>query len=97
MSLSELLNIINHMRNFFERKMVEKMIDNKAEEKQEKLTEKKEKIVEYLSKISSKLKKTKDRDKKVEILVELNDYLKEYGDSIEKVCPEKLVSILNSL
>ncbi len=73
------------------------MIDNKAEEKVEKTSKDNEKIVEHLSLISSKLKKIKDRDKKINILVELNDYLKEKGDVIEKVCPEKLVSILNSL
>ena len=73
------------------------MIDNKAEEKVERISENKEKIVQHLSLISSKLKRIKDRDKKIHILVELNDYLKENGELIEKVCPEKLVSILNSL
>ena len=73
------------------------MIDNKAEEKLEKTGDKKEKIVEHLSLISSKLKKIKDPNKKVHMLVELNDYLKENGEVIEKVCPEKLISILNSL
>ena len=73
------------------------MIDNKTEEKPEETIEEKEKLVEDLSNISSKLKETKDRDEKIEILVELNDYLKEHGNSIEKICPEKLVSILNSL
>ncbi len=73
------------------------MIDNKAEEKVKKKSEDKEKIVEHLSLISSKLKKIKGPDKKVKILVELNDYLKENGEVIEKVCPEKLISILNSL
>jgi len=74
-----------------------KMIDNKAEEKLEKISDKKEKIVEHLSLISSKLKRIKDPNKKVHTLVELNDYLKENGEAIEKVCPEKLISILNSL
>ena len=66
------------------------MIDNKAEEKGEK-------IVEHLSLISSKLNKIRNCDKKIYMLGELNDYLKENGKVIEKVCPEKLISILNSL
>ena len=55
------------------------------------------KIAEHLSNISTKLKNLTDKDEKIQILVELNDYLKIYGDLIEKTCPEKLVSILNSL
>ena len=73
------------------------MINNKSEEKIESSIEDKEKIVEHLSNFSSELKKTKDQDKKVHLLVELNDYLKKNGAVIEKVCPEKLISILNSL
>lgn len=77
--------------------MVEKTIDNKAEEKDIKGNNNKEKIFEYLSSLSSKLKKTKDRGQKIQALVELNEYLLKHGETIEKVCPEKLVSILNSL
>ena len=73
------------------------MIDTKAEEKGEKTSKDREKIAEHLSFISSKLKKVKDNNIKIHMLVELNDYLKENGEIIEKVCPEKLVSILNSL
>ncbi len=55
------------------------------------------KILNYLSDISSRLKKITDRDEKVQILVKFDEYLKKYGDIIEKECPDKLVSILNSL
>lgn len=73
------------------------MIDYKVEEKQGEVSEEKEKIVEILSRISFKLKKIKDRNKKKHMIVELNDNLKEKGEIIEKVCSEKLISILNSL
>jgi len=74
-----------------------KMIENKTKEKKKKNGEDKEKIVEHLSLMSSKLKEINDFNKKIHILMEFNDYLKENGDMIEKVCPEKLISILNSL
>ncbi|MHA1491257.1 MAG: hypothetical protein ACTSRI_16605 [Promethearchaeota archaeon] len=73
------------------------MIENKTKEKKKKNGEDKEKIVEHLSLMSSKLKEINDFNKKIHILMEFNDYLKENGDMIEKVCPEKLISILNSL
>jgi hypothetical protein len=56
-----------------------------------------EKIIEELSTMSSNLKKITDRDEKIKVLINLNEFIKEYKDIIKKRCPDKLVSILNSL
>ena len=54
-------------------------------------------IIEYLTKISSQLKKIPEREKKIDVLVELNDFLRENKDTIKEKFPDLLVSILNSL
>jgi hypothetical protein len=54
-------------------------------------------IIEELSIISSQLKKLTDIDEKLDLLYYLNDFLKENKEIIKEKCPDKIVSILNSI
>lgn len=57
----------------------------------------KETIIKNLSAISDELKHITDNDKKIKILINLNEFIKKNKEIIKKKCPDKLVSILNSL
>jgi len=61
------------------------------------ISNEKEKVIDKLSAISSNLKKITEREEKIKILIDLNEFIKENKDIIKKKCPDKLVSILNSL
>ncbi len=56
-----------------------------------------EKILTELTEISSALKKLTKRDEKIQILIKLNEFLKENKEIIKEKFPSKLTSILNSL
>jgi len=57
----------------------------------------KEIIIKKLSAISDELKHITDNEKKIKILIDLNEFIKKNKEIIKKKCPDKLVSILNSL
>ncbi len=57
----------------------------------------KEAIIKKLSAISNELKHMTDNDKKIKILIDFNEFIKKNKEIIKKKCPDKLVSILNSL
>ena len=70
-------------------------LENLPNTEKEKVEE--EKILTELTEISSALKKLTKRDEKIQILIKLNEFLKENKEIIKEKFPSKLTSILNSL
>ena len=70
-------------------------IENKTPEKTE--YNEYDLILNQLMRFSSKLKHIENNDEKIQIIIDLNKFIKEYKEIIKENFPDTLVSILNSL